>query len=97
MPAVVVAHAVARGLDGVLRRRSPTLRAPRLRVGQQVVVPVDVEVVVLLHEREALVQPLGQPALAAPQLHATPVEPYVSVFVLDQVVSVVAVHKFLFE
>lgn len=103
MPAVVVARAVARRLDGVLRRGpEPTLRTPLGRrglagAGTHFVVPADVEVVRLLHEREALVQALREPALAAPHLQAPPVEPYVAVVVLHQVVSVVAVHKFLFE
>lgn len=59
--------------------------------------PVDVEVLGLDHERETLVQALREPALPAPQLQAPPVEPYVAVFVLHQMVSVVAVHKLLFE
>lgn len=59
--------------------------------------PVDVEVVGFLHEGEALVMPLDEAALPAAQLDAAPVEPYVAVFVLHEVVSVVAVHKLLFE
>lgn len=39
----------------------------------------------------------GQATLATPQLHPSPVEPYVAVFVLHEVVSVVAVHKLLLE
>lgn len=101
MPAVVMAHAVAGRFDGVLGRGAePTLRvgAPLGQLSsEQGVVPVDVEVVGLLHEGEALVMPLGETALPTPQLHATLVEPYVAVFVLHQVVSVVAVHELLFE
>lgn len=96
---MVVPHAVAGALDGVLRRRpEPTLRAPLGQVSREhVVVPVYVEVVGLLHEGETLVQPLVEATLAASQLQPAPVEPYVAVFVLHQVVSVVAVHKLLFE
>lgn len=101
MPAVVVAHAVAWRLDGVRGGRpEPTLRvgAPLGQVsGEHSVVSVDVEVVGLLHEGEAFVVPFGQATLAAPQLHAATVEPYIAVFVLHEVVSVVAVHKLLFE
>lgn len=97
--AVVVADAVARRLDGVQRwGAEPTLRAPLGQVaGAHYVVPAYIEVVGLLHEREALVLPLRQATLASPQLDAPPVEPYVAVFVLHQVVPVVAVHKLLFE
>lgn len=42
-------------------------------------------------------QSLREATLAAPKLQAPPVEPYVAVLVLHQVVSVVAVHKLLFE
>lgn len=101
MPAMVMAHAMARRLYGVRRGRpEPTLRvrAPLGQVsGEHSVVSVDVEVVGLLHEGEALVVPFGQATLAASQLHAATVEPYVTVFVLREVVSVVAVHKLLFE
>lgn len=100
MPAVVMADAMARRLDGVRRRPEPTLRirAPFGQVsGKHSVVSVDVEVVGLLHEGEALVVPFGKAALAASQLDAASVEPYVAVFVLHEVISVVAVHKLLFE
>lgn len=97
-PAVVVTRAVARRLDGVEWRPEPTLRTPLgLFAGAHFVVPVYIEVVGLLHERETLVQSLREATLATPQLQAPPVEPYVAVFVLHQVVSVVAVHKHLFE
>lgn len=58
---------------------------------------VYIEVVGSYHEGEALVVPLGYLTLHAFHLRASPVETYVSVFVLHQVVSVVAVYKFLLE
>lgn len=95
IPAVVVADAMAWLFDGVGRRGAvPTLRAVPC---ENVVVPVYIEVVGHLHEGQAFVEPLGEAALATPQLHPSPVEPYVAVFVLRQAVSVVAVHKLLFE
>lgn len=99
MSAVVMADAVTRRLNGVLGwRPEPTLRTPLGQVaGAHFVVPVYIEVVGLLHERETFVQPLRETTLAASQLDASPVEPYVAVFVLHQMVSVVAVHKLLFE
>lgn len=58
VPAVVVADTVARRLDGVGGLRAePTLRAPRVS-RQDIVVPVDVELVGYFHEGETVVQPL---------------------------------------
>lgn len=93
-----MAHPVTRRLDGVLRRRAQsTLRMPGPVRGDHGVVPAYVEVLVFLHEGEAVVGALGEATLQSSQLQPAPVEPYVSVVVLYQVECTVAVHKLFFE
>lgn len=98
MPAMIVAE-VARRFYGILRRWPlSTLRAPLGRIaGYHSIVSVDVEVVGLLYERETLVLSIGNVTLPASHLYSLSVEAYVSILVLHQMISVVAVHKFLFE